>query len=267
MPDGIGRFGLCVTPQQLGAELFADDLSRRRVVALERRDEDALEILAAFEAADRRHAGEAHGLALVTRSLLEDSAPPGLRRRRAEQPRIRLHEVRAVDWIEPFRRREQCRHLLGCGGTQNRLVLQDPIERRDQQAPIGGWSHTQCARQRGDGAAPRRLDDERARRATACEVGALETLAEPPQRGRVEERGERLRCPGGAIGAGHREQQRGVLPPEQAREQQPQACDRQTDPADPGWRPQRQNGDHDQVARDGTHPLGRPVDQGGHRRP
>src|SRR5207249_3112750 len=83
---------------------------------------------------------------------------------------------------------------------------------------------TQCARQRGDGAAPRRLDDERARRATACEVGALETLAEPPQRGRVEQRGERLRCPGGAIGAGHREQQRGVLPPEQAREQPPQAC-------------------------------------------
>src|SRR6185369_8602054 len=124
MPCGAGRFGLCVTTQQLGAELFADYLSRRGVVALEGPDEDTLEILHTVAAADRRHTGDAHRLAFVTRGLVEDSAPPGLQSRRSEQPRIRLHEVRAVDRYQPVRGREQCGHPLRRGSTQNRLRLQ-----------------------------------------------------------------------------------------------------------------------------------------------
>src|SRR5690242_12034009 len=133
-------------PQQLRAELFADDLSRGGVVALERRGEDALEVPTAFEATYRCHCSEADGLASVARRLFERSAPPGLRRRRAEQPRIRLHEVRDVDRIEPVRLCKKGCHLSSRGGAQNRLLLEDPVERRDQQPPIGGRGWPERAR-------------------------------------------------------------------------------------------------------------------------
>src|SRR5262249_59290168 len=71
------------------------------------------------------------------------------------------------------------------------------VERRDREPPIGRWSCRERSRQRRNGAARQRLDDERARRAAPCEVGAQELLAERTQRRGGEQARERRRRPSG----------------------------------------------------------------------
>ena len=186
------RAGLDVGTQQLGAELLADDLSRRRVVALERRGE--------ARPPDRRR-------------LRGGRAPPP---RRRAPPRARRgppasstgrHSAavaagpssRAYAWTRfarsivssPSGARQERRHRLRGLGAQDRRVLEDAVERRDEEPPIGGRRPPpERSAERRDGATRRRLDDQRAGRAAACEVGADEARAEPAERRGVEERGE-----------------------------------------------------------------------------
>ena len=218
MTAAVGRSGLGVGTQQLGAELLA----RRSVASPRRRS----------RAPRRRRPRD-------RRRLRGGRAPP---RRRRAPPRARrwppassTRRHSGAVAAGPRSRAYACtrfaRSIVSspsgaarspattCAAEVLRTdcVLEDAIERRDQDPPIGGWRRRQRVRERRDGATRRRLDDERARRATAREVGSDEARAEPAERGGVEQRGERRRAPRRPtrLGAGHLEEQRRIVPPEQ----------------------------------------------------
>src|SRR5262249_23745066 len=234
VPGYLGRSRIHTGTQQLGTQLLAADLSGYRIVATQRGAQERLQISSAFEAAERRLGRHAHGLAIVARRIVEHPPPWGLSRCGPEQPGVRLYEVRTIERAEAFRRAEKRLYLLGCVDARDRRDREDAVERRHEKPSIGRWSRSQSPRQRRDGAAGRRFDDERARRTAACEVGAHELLAERTQCRGIEQVGEGDRGPGsGGNRSRHLEGQRRGVPPEQDREHEPPARRREPGPTHP----------------------------------